>query len=165
MKYFNRLSPLDRFIFESGFRGVLSTIPASILFSIVFEVNFYARNGEFPFNENLPAHIAVGSSAAIGLFFSFLPSLIGSWALAHWIYTDTRKRTLLSGAIKGLACGAMAMFGFDCVMGLALLTLSHGPSVEMFVFYVISSTVIAALTGAVIGVQLMNKILKAEILS
>ncbi len=165
MKFFNRLSPLDRFIFEGGFRGVLSTIPASILFSIVFEVSFYARNGEFPFNENYPAHVAIGTSIAIGLFFSFLPSLIGSWALAHWIYAETRKRTLLSGAIKGLACGATAMFGFDFLIGLALLTFSHGPSMEMFMFYVISSTVIAALTGAVIGLQLMNKILKAEILS
>ena len=57
------------------------------------------------------------------------------------------------------------MFGFDFLIGLALLTFSHGPSMEMFMFYVISSTVIAALTGAVIGLQLMNKILKAEILS
>ena len=113
-------------------------------------------------SDKFPIYWLVATYFGLGLFLSFLPAIVGGWALATWIYEDRNLRTKNSGAIKGFICGTIAMFGFDFVVGLLSLPSPHGPPLGIFLFYVILSTVIASLAGAVVGSQLVHKISKVN---
>ncbi|HEX2697308.1 MAG TPA: hypothetical protein VHM28_06325 [Anaerolineales bacterium] len=160
MKYYTRLSGADKYKLEGSFWAFVSTLPGSLMFVVVVALVIY-RDDPMALYESF-TYWTLGFIFLISLFLSFIPAVAGGWILATWISTDQILRTRKSGTIKGLICGATAMFSYDFALGLLSLPSPHGPSLNMFMFYVILSTIIAGLAGAVVGIKLIRKIVKVN---
>jgi hypothetical protein len=138
-------------------RGFLSTILGSFLFSVAFLLKF-----EFD-NDYSSAPTVFLFAFILGMFFSFFPAILGGYLLAIWLFNFPPETPAKIGAIKGAVIGATCMFAEDFLLGVLSLPMSHGPSLSMFLFYVISSVIIASLMGALTGVKLANVLLKYKV--
>jgi hypothetical protein len=148
MNYFKNQSPLNKYKWEGMVRGFLSTLPGSFLFAIAFLLKFDFENdySQIPF--------VTLFAIFLGLVFSFFPSILGGYLLANWIFIHPSNASHKGGMIKGAIVGGACMLTADFALGVLSLPMSHGPTLGMFLFYVISSVLIASLMGAFTGLAL-----------
>ncbi len=164
MNIVSKLTPLTRFKLEGSVRSFLSTIPGSVVFAFFIITAFSIKNGyEELVSNDFPLTYLVGAFIFIGLFFSFIPAIFGGWQLASWLYKNIDKITIKSGITAGAIIGGASMIGFEFIFGILSLTLPHGPSIDIFLIYVILSTIIATIIGAWVGLQLTNKVMKNKL--
>lgn len=160
MKFLKELLQYDRFKLEGAIRCVLSTIPRALLFALVttlwieLRINIEPRE---PLEDVAYGFLLVSLA---GLIFSFVPASIGGWVLVFWIRLRAATLTLHHGILSGCLAGIFFMLGFDFFIGILFSGSNHAPSVEAFLFYAVISTIVAALMGAWVGLQLTNKALK-----
>jgi hypothetical protein len=161
MNIVGKLAPLTRFKLEGSIRSFLSTIPGAIIFAIILMLNLGAKNNfaEMKSIDHLVSSFFI-ESIILGLILSFIPATLGGWVLASWIHASTDSVSKISGILRGIFTGGISMLGFDFIVATLFATMNHHPSLEMFLFYVITSTSIALIIGAWVGLQLTNKVLK-----